>query len=103
MKRFPCPKCQQETIPVKDKYLASAWMTIRCGNCGTRLCGHPVLMALLYFVYFWVIAACVFWAWYHGSWVPLVWMLVLWALLDFINIRFMPLKALRPRNGSGGG
>ncbi|MDR2877235.1 MAG: hypothetical protein LBV36_04245 [Chromatiales bacterium] len=95
MKPFPCPKCHQDTIALKDKYLAAIWMVIRCGNCGTRLCAHPLLMTLLYFIYFWVIAACVFWAWYHRSATPLIWMLVLWTLLDIINIRYMPLKALR--------
>ena len=95
MKAFPCPKCRQESIPVKDKYLASVWMSIRCASCGTRLCAAPILMTLLYFLYFWLAAWFISWAWMESTWIPILIMIPLWLLLDFLSVLYMPLLALR--------
>jgi hypothetical protein len=97
MTQFRCPKCRAEAIPLKDKYLAAIWMSIHCPACGTRLCAHPLLMTLLYFVYFWIAATCLFLAAAGKSWTPVLVMLVLWLLVDLVNIAWMPLRPMRPR------
>jgi predicted RNA-binding Zn-ribbon protein involved in translation (DUF1610 family) len=99
MKLFPCPKCHQNTIPLKEKYLVGIWMSVHCPQCGARVCAHPLLMTLLYFLYFWIAATCIFLAATSGSWQPLVVMAALWLLVDLANIAWMPLRAMRPRSG----
>lgn len=97
MKFFTCPKCKEESIPFRDKYFASIWMNIYCSNCGARLCAEPIIMALLYFVYVWLAAWFIMWALAEESWVPIAWLIPLWAAVDFLNVWYMPLMVMRPK------
>lgn len=95
MSRFRCPRCGESGISFKDKYLAGIWMTVLCTNCGARLCAQPLVMAAGYVLYFWVLAWFVTWALLDWSWLPILYMIPVWLVLDLLNIRFMPLAALR--------
>jgi hypothetical protein len=96
MRRFICPRCKRDSISLKDKYLAGIWMTISCRECGARLCGHPWAMALGYIPYVWALAWFAMWALLDGSWLPILYLIPVWLLLDALNILFMPLASLRP-------
>ena len=50
---FQCPACQQESISYTQKFLLGKWATTHCAACGARLCAHPVVLAILYFLYIW--------------------------------------------------
>ncbi len=102
MKSFPCPTCRQASIPVKDKYFASVWMSIRCTACGARLCAAPIVMTLLYFCYFWLAAWFITWAWMESSWIPILILIPLWLLVDFLSVLYMPLLTLRNTGHSAG-
>lgn len=97
MKFFPCPKCKEEVIPVKDKYLASLWMNVYCAHCGARLCAEPIVMALLYFLYFWMAAWFIAWAWMEETWVPILYLIPLWLLVDLLSVMYMPLMIMRAK------
>ena len=97
MKSFKCPKCKEASISPRDKYRAGIWKIIFCPHCGARLCGNPVLMALAYMLYVWAFAWFIFWALLEHTWLPLLYLLPVWLLLDFLNLRLMPLSVMRPR------
>lgn len=75
-------------------------MTISCANCGARLCAQPWLMAIGYMIYFWVIAWFATWALLDHSWLPILYLIVVWTLLDMLNIYYMPLSVLRTSKGT---
>ncbi len=97
MKPFKCPKCQVEAITAKQKYKAGFWKDIYCGHCGARLCGHPWLMALIYVAYLWAVAWFLAWPYFAGNWWLALGLIPTWLLLDYLNVRFMPLVILRPK------
>lgn len=97
MRHFTCPRCHNETIPLKDKYRASYWINIYCAGCGARLAANPYLMSLLWGVYVWDVV------WFYGLWhfignpIYFLWMVVGWLFLDVMNVMFMPFVVLRKR------
>jgi uncharacterized protein (DUF983 family) len=95
MKKFTCPNCKREEISLKNKYLASIWQVIYCDSCDARLCAQPLLLALAYFIYTWVVVTFVAMAIYQESYIPLFYMLAVWLILDFINVISMPLAIMR--------
>lgn len=97
MKFFTCPKCKEDVIPVRDKYYTSIWMNIYCRNCGARLCAEPIVMALLYFTYFWMAAWFITWAWMEDTWLPIFYLIPLWLLVDIMSVMYMPLMVLRAK------
>jgi len=97
MKCFTCPNCKENSIPVKDKYKAGMWRVIRCSHCGARLCAQPWVHALGGMIYAWAIAWFVFWSFLEHTLVPLLYLIPVWLVLDFLNIQLMPLSILRSR------
>ncbi len=97
MESYKCPKCSTACISVKDKYKAGSWREIHCEHCGARLCGHPWFMAAIYMVYFWVVAWFIFWSYFERNWWLLLGLIPSWLLLDYLNVRFMPLVILRAK------
>lgn len=98
MKHFTCPNCGQASIPLKDKYLAGLWRVIHCANCRARLCAHPWLMVLGFMIYVWAVMWFGFLAYFNHSFAPLIYLLPVWLFLDYLNINFMPLSVMRPRD-----
>jgi len=96
MKRFTCPKCKREGISLKDKYRASIWQVIYCDSCGARLCAQPFLLAFAYFIYTWTILSFIAIAFFKESFMPILYMIIVWLTLDIINVMSMPLSVLRP-------
>ena len=68
---------------------------INCSECNARLCGHPVLMALAYALYFWVIAWFAFMSYFQGNVESLFYLVPIWLFLDFLNINLMPLSIMK--------
>jgi hypothetical protein len=95
MKRFTCPKCKKEGISLKDKYRASIWQVIYCDSCGARLCAQPFLLAFAYFIYTWAVVSFVTIAIFKQSFMPILYMIIVWLILDFINVMSMPLSVMR--------
>ena len=98
MKRFTCPKCKQSGISFKDKYRASLWQVIYCNSCGARLCAQSWLLAFAYFIYTWAVVSFVTIAFYRESYMPILYLVLIWLLLDFISVMSMPLSVMRPLN-----
>lgn len=97
MRLYPCPNCEKEAIPLADKYRAGMWRVIVCPSCSARLCAQPWLLMLASMIYVWAAAWFGFWAWFEHSLLPLLYLVPVWLLLDFLNIRYMPLSVLRPQ------
>ena len=95
MKKFICPKCRREGINLKDKYRASFWQIIYCDLCDARLCAQPWVLALAYFIYTWVVVTFIAMALYQQSFIPILYMLGVWLILDFISVMSMPLSVMR--------
>ncbi len=96
MKNYQCPRCEQESIPFKDKYRAGLWGNIHCVNCGSRLCANPILMAVLYAAHTWNVLwwfALFYWT---GHYYHLIFMLLVWVVIDFINVHYIPLSVMKP-------
>jgi len=99
MKHYPCPRCKEEVIPLKEKFLAGHWKTIHCPRCEGRLCANIYLMAVFYLLYLWNVLWWAGLALFNQEWFYLLFIIPCWLLLDFFNVRFMPLLALRKREG----
>jgi len=97
-KKFNCPKCGQTSITTKQKYLAGVWHVINCNACEARLCAQPIVMALAYALYFWIIAWFAFTTYFEGNIESLFYLAPAWLLLDYLNINLMPLCILKPKS-----
>lgn len=98
MKKFTCPKCKRESIGLKDKYRTSIWQEINCNACGARLCAHPWVLAFAYVIYTWAVISLITMSYYQKSYMPLLYIVVVWLVLDFHNVMFMPLAVMRKEN-----
>lgn len=92
-----CPSCKEACIPRTDKYRAGTWRVIHCPRCNARLCANPILMALAYMMYFWAAAWFIGWAAFDHVWWPLVALIPVWLMLDFLNVQLMPLSVMRKK------
>ena len=100
MKRcFQCPHCKCDAIPLKAKYLAGVWQVIHCPACRGRLCANPIILALAYIAYCWAFAWFAFSAAFQGSLLPLLYLIPVWLVLDFLNVNLIPLSRMKPRPG----
>jgi len=100
MKKFTCPKCHRENISLKDKYRASIWQVIYCPSCDARLCAQPWVLAFAYMIYTWAALSLVAMAFFQRSYMPLFYIVIVWLILDFHNVMFMPLSIMQRRNES---
>ncbi len=96
MKKYRCPKCGEDTIPLKAKYLAGIWQVIPCPVCKTRLCANPIILTLAWFCYVWAAAWFGFSAVLEESLEYLLYLIPVWLILDFLNVRLVPLSAMKP-------
>ncbi len=54
-------------------------------------------MALAYMLYFWAAAWFIGWAALEHVWWPLIALIPVWLILDFLNIQLMPLSVMRKK------
>ncbi len=97
MPKFHCPRCKQPTLSMKDKYLIGWWKTANCGGCGARITAYPILLMIYSFLYVWNIIWWVGMAQFNDSLHYLIYMAVIWLLLDFFNIQLIPLAAMKDK------
>lgn len=100
MASFKCPSCKEETLSLFDKYRLGWWMTTSCSHCGARIAAFPWTLMVLFFFYVWNV---VWWAGmvnFNDSFHYLIYMAVIWVLIDLVNIYFMPLSALKSKKPS---
>lgn len=96
MRNFTCPRCNERTISPSDKFLAGWWQSVHCGHCGARLSALPLAVMLVHFIYVWIAA------WIAGIYVyqvdPVYYAVAvaIWAVIESINVMFMPLVILKP-------
>jgi hypothetical protein len=97
MPRYNCPRCETTNISFKDKYKTSMWGEIYCNHCKSRLCAYPVPLALIWVAYAWDVA------WFSGLYyytrnpLDFVYMVLVWLMLDAINITYMPLAVMKTK------
>lgn len=95
MPTFRCPRCEEMSLPLKEKYRAGHWLNIECPHCQTKLCAMPWVLAAGYVLYLWNIA------WFSGLFyytynvMDFFYMFVVWIGLDLLNIWYMPLSIMR--------
>ncbi len=107
MANFTCPSCNQESIPLKDKYAMGYWMMRRCGACNSLIASNAIILGILTFAYLWnvlMFGALTFFdrnpdiSWgdniMQGAWYYILIMIVIWAILDFINVKYVPLMVV---------
>ncbi len=96
-KKYKCPKCAEYSISLKDKYKLGHWMITHCKNCNARLCGQPIVLVVAYILYIWVFAWFVVWAFLDQDFMPLLYLIPAWLILDFFNVEGLPLSVLRKK------
>jgi len=95
MRMFQCPRCQEFSLPFKDKYRAGMWRDIHCSHCKARLCASPWVLAAFFVLYVWDVG------WFSGLYyythnpLDFVYMILVWIGLDFLNVWYMPLSIMR--------
>lgn len=95
MPMYQCPRCRTKSIPLIDKYKTSMWGEIYCSNCKAKLCAYPWLLAGFFILYAWDVA------WFSGIFyytresVNFVYMILIWLVIDAINVTYMPLAVMR--------
>lgn len=94
---FPCPRCREDCISCKDKYLAGLWRTIGCSRCGAKLCANPWILMVLHMTYVWNVLW--FYGLYHfgGDPINFAYMAIGWVVLDVLNVLLVPLSVMRQR------
>ncbi len=97
MTSYHCPNCKASSLSGKEKYRASHWKIIHCDQCDARLCATPILLAVVYMIYFWAFAWFIGWALYEQTWEPLLYLIPVWLILEFLNTRLMPISVMRPK------
>jgi len=95
MALYTCPQCKERSLTSKEKYRAGHWGVIRCRHCGARLCATPVVLALAYMAYFWVIAWFVGWALFERTWMPILYLIPVWLVVDYLGLKLMPISIMR--------
>ena len=95
MANFTCPSCNKDSIPLKDKYAMGYWMTRRCVECNSLIANHAILLGVLTFAYLWNLLFFIGLAQFNQSWHYFGYMLVIWVVLDLINIKYVPLMVVR--------
>lgn len=102
--RFECPHCLQQSISLKQKYLAGKWAIVYCPQCGERSCANPYILGLLSTLYVWDVLLFGYLAFVKYQFnqpamsaVYLAIMVGAWLVLDFFSI-YVPLSAMRPRS-----
>lgn len=96
--KFTCPKCEQATISIKDKYRANLWKLISCSNCGARLTASPWILVAIQILYLWNIAWWIAMYKFDAPHLYYFGLLVLvWLFIDFLGINLVPLAVIRQR------
>ncbi len=108
MANFTCPSCDHESFSLKDKYTMGYWMIRKCSHCQSIVAANPIILGVLTFAYLWnvlMFGALTFFDrdldvnWWdnivNGAWHYILIMIILWAILDFINIKYVPLMIVR--------
>lgn len=97
MSSYECPRCGETSISRKAKYLAGKWSVIHCPRCGARLCAYPLLLAGFYVLYVWDVMWFMYMWNYTGNAMHLVYMVLVWVVIDFFNMQLMPLASMKPK------
>jgi len=95
MANFTCPSCNKDSIPLKDKYAMGYWMTRRCIECNSLIANNAIILGVLTFAYLWNLLFFAGLAQFNESWHYFGYMLVIWVVLDLINIKYVPLMVIR--------
>lgn len=95
MHHFTCPRCQTQSIPLGDKFKAGLWQAISCKNCGARLIALPILLALVHFMYVWNVVWLISLRYFDMEWYYYVGIMLEWAVIEAMNICYMPLAVQR--------
>ncbi len=96
-KHYKCPKCEESCVSLKDKYKLGHWKIIHCRNCEARLCGQPIVLILAYVIYFWVFGGFLVWAYLEESFLPVLYLIPVWLILDYFNVEGLPMSVLRSK------
>jgi len=96
---FPCPKCEQSGISIKDKFRVGYWRETHCAQCNARLCANPWFLAPFSLVYMWLLATCAFLFMFEdvGA-MAIVYAVIGWLVIDILNIMLIPMSVMRNRN-----
>lgn len=97
MALYVCPQCKKRCLSGREKYLAGHWKVIRCSECHARLCATPLVLGLAYLLYFWTIAWFVGWALLEQTWLPILILVPVWLLIDYIGLKLMPISVMREK------
>ena len=95
MHMFPCQRCEAHSIPLIDKFKSGLWVSITCSSCGASLIALPILLALVHFMYVWNVVWLISAYYFEGAWFYYLGILLEWAVLEALNIWYMPLAAQR--------
>ncbi len=101
MANFKCPHCHEETLSLKDKYRMGMWFTAYCANCNSRLAAFPWILMLIHFLYVWNVIWFVALVYFNDGYIYLLYMVIVWGVLDLLNVYYVPLVKLKAKKESG--
>ena len=94
-----CPHCKKSTISLKKRYLATKWCSIYCDACSGRICTHPIVLAVLSFLYVWDVLLFGTLFFQTHDWVYIAALTVIWLILDYFSM-YIPLAPMKPPENS---
>jgi hypothetical protein len=92
---FTCPRCNEDTVSIKDKYRAGLWLPIHCPKCGAKLTAYPWVLMIVHMLYVWNVVWFFGMYWFTGNAFHFVYMAVVWLVLDIVNVNLVPLAVMR--------
>ena len=96
--KFPCPKCEQPGVSLKEKYRLGYMRDTHCEHCNVRLSANPWFLVPFSLVYMWALAVCAFLYMFEGiGGMAVVYAVVAWVVVDMLNIMLIPMKIMEER------
>lgn len=89
---FNCPKCNQPSFSWQAKYAMAYWIWRVCSQCNAKVCANPIILSLFHMLYFWVLAFFIYLAFYQKQFLPVLYLVVIWIIIDILNIWLLPLS-----------
>lgn len=93
--KYPCPKCEQPGISLKNKYRLGYMQDTHCEHCDARISANPWFLVPFSLIYMWALAICAFLYMFEGAGaMVIVYVVGAWLLIDALNVMLIPMKEM---------
>ncbi len=93
--KYPCPKCEQPGVSLKNKYRLGYMQDTFCEHCNVRLSANPWFLVPFSLVYMWVLAICAFlYVFESVGMMAVAYAVIAWLVVDALNVMLIPMTAM---------